>query len=76
MQFVALGFGLSLSSNVSATIPYPGIAFRPLAGENDRVSHNAVWLPGNDNPALRRFLSLARSKSAERRETPAPQVSD
>ena len=76
MQFVALGFGLSLLSDSSTAIPYPGVAFRPLAGEEDRVSYSAVWLPGNDNPALRRFLSLARSKSAERRETPAPQVSD
>jgi DNA-binding transcriptional LysR family regulator len=69
MRLVALGFGLSLLSDVSTAIPYPGVAFRPLAGEDDRVSHSAVWLPGNDNPALRRFLSLARSKSAERGET-------
>ncbi len=74
MQFVALGFGLSLLSDSSTAIPYPGIAFPPLAGEDDRVSYSAVWLPSNDNPALRRFLSLARSKSAERRETPAPQA--
>ena len=60
MQFVALGFGLSLLSDSSTAIPYPGVAFRPLADEDDRVSYSAVWLPGNDNPALRRFLSLAR----------------
>ncbi len=72
MQLVALGFGVSLSSDVSTAIPYPGVAFRPLAGENDRVSYSAVWLPGNDNPALRRFLSLARSKSAEHLRASAP----
>jgi DNA-binding transcriptional LysR family regulator len=76
MQFVALGFGLSLLSNVSTAIPYPGVAFRPLAGEADPVSYSAIWLPGNDNPALRRFLSLARAKSAERRETLAARASD
>ena len=76
MQFVALGFGLSLSSDSSTAIPYPGVAFRPLADEDDRVSYSVVWLPGNDNPALRRFLSLARLKSAERRETLVPQASD
>ena len=76
MQFVALGFGLNLLSDLSAAIPYPGVAFRPLVDENDSVSYSAVWLPGNDNPALRRFLSLARSKSAERRETLASQGSD
>ncbi len=76
MQFVALGFGLSLLSDSSTAIPYPGVAFRPIAGEDHHVSYSAVWLPGNDNPALRRFLSLARSKSAERRVTLAPQASD
>jgi len=76
MQFVALGFGLSLVSDVSTAIPYPGVAFRPLVNEDDRVSYSVVWLPGNDNPALRRFLSLARAKAAERRETPAPQALD
>ena len=69
MQFVALGFGLSLVSDLSTTIPYPGVAFRPLAGQDHHVSYSAVWLPGNDNPALRRFLSLARAKSGERRGT-------
>ena len=60
MRFVALGFGLSLVSDWSTAIVYPGVAFRPLAGEDHHVSYSAVWLPGNDNPALRRFLSLAR----------------
>ena len=75
MQFVALGFGLSLLSDSSTAIPYPGVAFRPLAGENDSVSYSAVWLPGNDNPALRRFLSLTRSKSAEQRQV-SPRLAD
>ena len=75
MQFVALGLGLSLVSDVSSAIPYPGVAFRPLANEDHHVSYSAVWLPGNDNPALRRFLSLARAKSAARRETLLPQSS-
>ncbi|MGO9022810.1 MAG: LysR family transcriptional regulator [Beijerinckiaceae bacterium] len=76
MQFVALGFGLSLLSDSSTAIPYPGVAFRPLAGEEDRVSYSAVWLPGNDNPALRRFLSLSRSKSAEQRQVSPPRLAD
>ena len=33
MQFIALGFGLGLLSDFSTTIPYPGVAFRPLVGE-------------------------------------------
>ena len=76
MQLVALGFGLSLVTDSSAVIPYPGVAFRPLAGEDNCISYCAVWLPGNDNPALRRFLSLARSMSSERHQARAPKVSD
>ncbi|QGM99866.1 LysR family transcriptional regulator [Methylocystis parvus] len=66
MQFVALDFGFSLLNDSSTGISYPGVVFRPLAGDN-KLSYSAVWLPGNDNPALRRFLSLARSMSAETR---------
>ncbi len=75
MKFIARGFGLGLLSSSSTEIPYPGVAFRPLASEDDFVSCRAVWLPGNDNPALRRFLSLARAMSPERSETTVPMVS-
>ncbi len=76
MQLVALGFGISLVSDLSTTITHPGVVFRPLADEDHHMFYSAIWLPGNDNPALRRFLSLARLKSAERRETLVPQASD
>lgn len=70
MQFVALGFGFSLLNGWPTGVSHPGVVFRPLAGDN-RLSFSAVWLPGNDNPALRRFLSLARSMSTEK---PAPKA--
>jgi DNA-binding transcriptional LysR family regulator len=66
MRLVARGFGISLVNGTAMESPYPGVTFRPLAGDDTRISYCAVWLPGNDNPALRRFLSLARSMSAER----------
>lgn len=62
MHLVALGFGISLVSEAATATRYPGVVFRPLA--MDRLPYSAVWLPGNDNPALRRFLSLARSMSS------------
>lgn len=71
MGFVALGFGLSFVNETNASIHYPGVAFRPLPRDDCRLGYSAVWLPGNDNPALRRFLSLARSMAAERRASPA-----
>lgn len=66
MRLVSRGFGLSLVSGSAAKNIDPGVAFRPLAGEDKRVFYCAVWLPGNDIPALRRLLSLARSISPQR----------
>jgi DNA-binding transcriptional LysR family regulator len=65
MRLVALRFGVGLVSDSSVAISYPGVVFRPLHGEKQRLSYCAVWLPGNDNPALRRFLSLARSMASK-----------
>ena len=45
---------------------------RPLATAEDMLPYSAVWLPGNDNPALRRFLSLARSLASGRPAPDAP----
>lgn len=64
MHLVALGFGISLVSEAAISTHYPDIVFRPLATSEDVLAYSAVWLPGNDNPALRRFLSLARTLSA------------
>jgi DNA-binding transcriptional LysR family regulator len=65
MRLVALRFGVALVSDSSVSIGFPGVAFRPLHGEKQRLSYCAVWLPGYDNPALRRFLSLARSMASK-----------
>jgi DNA-binding transcriptional LysR family regulator len=75
MRLVSRGFGVSLAIGSTARNCGSGIVFRPLAGEEKRVSYSAVWLPGNDNPALRRFLSLARSMSAERSRATVSNVS-
>lgn len=66
MRLVARKFGISLVNGSTTEVSYPGVTFRPLASDTKRISYCAVWLPSNDNPALRRFLSLARSMSAER----------
>jgi DNA-binding transcriptional LysR family regulator len=66
MHLVALGFGISIISEAGIATCYPGVVFRPLATDQDMLPYSAVWLPGNDNPALRRLLSLARSMSQVR----------
>ena len=61
LPLVALGLGVTLVCETRATAAVPGLVFRPIAGEN--ISFSAVWSPRNDNPALRRFLSTARTLS-------------
>ncbi|KAB2680910.1 LysR family transcriptional regulator [Brucella pseudintermedia] len=59
LPLVAIGRGLTLVSEAMTVAQFPGITYRPIAGEI--LPFNAVWSPRNDNPALRRLLSIARS---------------
>jgi hypothetical protein len=72
MRPVRRGFAFSLVAETSAITRHPGVVFRSLASDGDRVSYSAVWLPGNDNPALRRLLSLSRVKAAKRHPELSP----
>ncbi|MFG1412009.1 LysR family transcriptional regulator [Tardiphaga sp. 862_B3_N4_1] len=58
MQIVAGGHSLTLTSEATVAAQFPGVVYRPLAGEI--LPFCAVWSPRNDNPAFRRFLSLAK----------------
>lgn len=59
LSLVAAGQGLTLTSEATTAAHLPGIVYRPIA--NEVLPFSAVWSPRNDNPACRRFLSLARS---------------
>lgn len=61
LPLVALGLGVTLVCETRATASFPGLVFRPIAGES--IAFSAVWSPQNDNPALRRLLSTARTLS-------------
>lgn len=61
MQVVASGKCLTLTSEATIAVQFPGVVYRPLAGEN--LSFCAIWSPKNDNPAFRRLLSLAKVMS-------------
>jgi DNA-binding transcriptional LysR family regulator len=60
MHLVALGLGVSFTSEATVATQFPEVTFRPIAGDAARIPFSAVRLPNNDNPALRRFWSLAR----------------
>lgn len=61
LSLVAMGHGLTLTWEAVAAASFPGILFRPI--ETELLTFSAVWSRNNDNPALRRFLSMARSMS-------------
>lgn len=58
MHVAADGAGVTVVGAARASEPFRGVAYRPIHGAS--LVFHAVWLPENDNPALRRFLSLAR----------------
>ncbi|MBV5265026.1 LysR family transcriptional regulator [Pinisolibacter aquiterrae] len=59
LNLVGLGYGITLISSASTSIELPDVVLRPLPDETDIVPFSAVWSPQNDNPAFRRFLSVA-----------------
>jgi len=77
MHLVALGLGVSFTSEATVATPFPEVTFRPIAGDAARIPFSAVRLPNNDNPAFRRFWSLARemSKKWEKQPTDAAKPS-
>ncbi len=67
MSLVGMAEGLTLTSEASTAAQFPGICYRPIRGEV--LPFSAVWSPVNDNPAMRRLLSLARTLSAKRQHS-------
>jgi DNA-binding transcriptional LysR family regulator len=63
VHMVGLGKGISLMSEAIIAMPFPHVAFRPIAGADNALPFSGVWLLRNSNQALRRFISLARTLS-------------
>jgi len=61
MPLVAIGQGLTLVSEAAKGARFRGVVYRPIRGTI--LPFSAIWSVTNDNPALRRFLSLARAMS-------------
>jgi len=74
MNLVGLGFGVSLVADHWRGTSYPSVEFLPVTndGKPECIPFSLTWRPENDNPALRRFLSLARSHS--KTNIPLPQL--
>jgi hypothetical protein len=61
MHLVAMGRGITLTCEGTTATRFPNIVFRPLTGLV--LPFCAVWSVRNDNPAMSRLLSLARTMS-------------
>nr|WP_299211558.1 LysR substrate-binding domain-containing protein [uncultured Tateyamaria sp.] len=60
MSLVGLGLGVGLVADYWRGVSYSNVAFIPIGNGEERVPFSLTWCPENDNPALRRFISLAR----------------
>ena len=72
MALVGLGFGVSLVADHWRGVSYPNVTFVPVGHEDETVPFSITWRPENDNPALRRFLSLARIEARRSGALSAP----
>lgn len=60
IALTSLGRGLALVCEATTAMQYPGIAYLPV--KLGTLPFSAVWSAVNDNPALRRLLSMARAQ--------------
>lgn len=65
MTLVGLTLGVSLVADHWRGVSYPNVTFVPVGDADERVAFSLTWRAENDNPALRRFLSLARIEAQE-----------
>lgn len=65
MELVSLGLGVSLVADHWRGVAYPNVAYVPIGEPGERVPFTLSWRPENDNPALRRFVSLSREVARE-----------
>ena len=70
MSSVGLGLGISLVCSSEAAVAYPDVVVRPLSGA--RLPFSVIWRAEHDNPAMRRFISLARTMSARHQRDTGP----
>ncbi len=70
---VEAGFGVTVIPASATGITHPGVVFRPIRDDSATIAVTAAWLPENPNPALRRFLCLARDLArAAQSQVPSP----
>lgn len=59
MNLVGLGLGITIVGAHATGTRHPDVRLVPIAND-ETIPFSLTWRPENDNPALRRFISLAR----------------
>lgn len=74
LSMVGAGQGISLLHECGTGATYPGVVYRDIYGNDEptQVRNVAYWRTANDNPALRRFLSLLRERYPGGTRVPRP----
>lgn len=67
MGMVASGDGITLTSEATTHVPFPGVVFRPISDETEQAQFSAVWSPHNRSPALKHLIDLATEMSRSAR---------
>jgi len=65
LVLVGMGFGVTIVAECAIGIGVSGVVFRPIKEPGIVIPFRMVWFAGNDNPALRRFLSHVRAYVAK-----------
>lgn len=60
MNMVGIGIGITIGAESWAGVRYPSVVFRRIIDDHPPLRFTLIWSPDNDNPVLRRSLSLAR----------------
>jgi len=58
-HMVTQGWGITITTESTASIPVSGLVFRSIADESEQADFYAVWSPSNCSQAIRDLLELA-----------------
>ncbi len=61
LGLVSAGYGVTVISKAACGVAYPGVVFRRIEEKDALLAVRMAWVAGNDNPAMRRFLSHVRN---------------
>jgi DNA-binding transcriptional LysR family regulator len=70
--FVAAGLGVALIPESAATMPFPEVRYRRMAGPSGEVRLHMAWINQSGFPALANFVQMARAANANRSRAQTP----